>query len=180
MPAQTMPSNVRKMRLLLDHDMCVYTAHTNWDLQLEVGMGPTLARMLGFGKRLKWDGCVGIYELEDMTFGRLVKHVKSRMGISHVRVWGGDDMPVRKLALGFGSLGSEVEAIVANGADAGIFGELREWAFLAARESGVGIIETTHLVSESIGFRAVVTEMSRLLPDVKFQFLDIPFPYRTV
>jgi putative NIF3 family GTP cyclohydrolase 1 type 2 len=180
MRAETMPSNLRKMKLLLDHGICVYTAHTNWDLQLEVGMGPALARTLGFDKRLRWDGCVGIYELKDMTFGRLVGHVKSRMGLSCVRVQGKDDMPVRKLALGFGALGSEVEAIVANGADAGIFGELREWAFLGARESGVGIIETTHLVSESIGFRAVVTEMSRLAPDVKFQFLDIPFPYRTV
>jgi putative NIF3 family GTP cyclohydrolase 1 type 2 len=180
MRAETMPCNLRKMKLLLDHNMCVYTAHTNWDLQFEVGMGPTLARTLGFDKRLKWDGCVGIYEVNEMTFGKLVAHVKSRMGLSHVRIAGDDDMPVRKVALGFGAIGSETEAIVANGADAGIFGELREWAFLSARESGVGIIETTHLVSESIGFGPVVTEMSRLVPNVKFQFLEIPFPYRTV
>ena len=175
--AMTIPFNVRKMKLLLDHGMCVYTAHTNWDLQMDVGMGPTVAAALGFTDRIKWDVAVGVYRI-DMTFGQLVAHVKESFGLDHVRCQGDDAMPIRKVVVGFGSIGSEAEAILANGADAGIFGELREWPFLHAREAGVGIIETTHTRSESIGFAAVVREMRLRLPNVRFEFLEVPQPYR--
>lgn len=173
---QTIGFNIRKMKQLLDHGMCVYTAHTNWDLQLEVGMAPTVAAALGFTDRLKWDVGVGVFHI-DMTFARLIEHVKKTFGLTHVRCQGDAEKRVRTVVVGYGSLGSEVEAILANHADAGIFGELREWPFLHAREAGVGIIETTHTRSESVGFASVVTEMRRRLPNVPFEFLEVPFPY---
>ncbi|MFB3892232.1 MAG: Nif3-like dinuclear metal center hexameric protein [Phycisphaerae bacterium] len=181
--AAVMPFNLRKMKLLLDNGITVYTAHTNWDLQMEVGMAPTVAKALGFGKEdlVKYDVGVGVWRVKDSfgkTFGKLAAHVKSRMGLPFVRVQGKDEMPVRTVVVGYGSIGSEVEAIVANDADAGIFGELREWPFIQAREQGVGIIEMTHVRSESVGFSSVVTEMSRLLPGVKFEFLEVPYPCR--
>lgn len=173
----TIEFNRRKMKQLMDHGICVYTAHTNWDLQMEVGMGPTLAATLGFTDRIKWDIGVGVYRI-DMTFGQLIAHVKKSYGLDHVRCQGEDDMAVRTVVVGFGSIGSEADAIFANCADAGIFGELREWPFLQAREAGVGIIETTHLRSESIGFASVVREMRKRLPSVRFEFLETAFPYR--
>ena len=178
MQAATIPFNLRKMKKLLDHGMCVYTAHTNWDLQKEVGMAPTLAKVLGFENRVKWDVGVGVYRIPETTFGGLVAHVRSRMRLPPIRVEGDDAMPVRTVVLSYGSVGSEVEAVVINNAEAGIFGELREWPFLFAREQGIGIIETTHVRSESLGFRSAVAEMSRRCPAVRFESLDIPFPYR--
>jgi putative NIF3 family GTP cyclohydrolase 1 type 2 len=178
MQPMTQPQNLRKVKLLVDHGIVVYTAHSNWDLQADCGMLPTVARRLALPDPVAVDGCVGVYRPAEQSFGRLVEHVKARMGLDRVRVQGDADLPVRTLVLGFGSMGSEVEAILANNADAGIFGELREWPLLQAREAGVGIIETTHVVSESIGFASVVDEMTRRLPDVRFEFLEVPFPYR--
>lgn len=174
-----MEFNRGKMKLLLEHNIAVYTAHTNWDLQKEVGMGPTLAAVLGFDDLLRWDIGVGVFKMPPRTtLGSLISRVKKVMGLSHVRYQGNEKMPVRTLVLGFGALGSEAEAILANGADAGVFGELREWAFIHAREAGVGIIETTHLRSESLGFASVVTEMRRRLPEVRFEFLETPPAYK--
>lgn len=178
MQPATIPFNLRKMKMLLDGGICVYTAHTNWDLQMEVGMAPTLAKFLGFDDLVKWDVGVGVFRLRDMTFGRLVAHVKQRMGLPLLRVHGDDAMPVGTVVLGYGSIGSEAEAVLVNNAQAGIFGELREWPFFHAREAGIGIIETTHLRSESIGFSSVVTEMSKRLPGERFEFLETPQPIR--
>ena len=133
MQPMTQPYNLHKARLLADHGIVVYTAHTNWDLQPEFGMGATLAKRLGFDDLVKRDIGVGVFRLRDMTLGRLVEHVKRRMKLPHVRAAGDDAMAVRTVVLGFGSIGSELEAVLVNDADAGIFGELREWPFLQAR-----------------------------------------------
>ena len=175
---QTLEFNVRKMRKLLEHDMCVYTAHSNWDMQEEVGMGAGFARALGFTDLIRRDVIVGVYRVGPMRFAELIELVKSRLKLGHVRVQGDPDKRVETVVLGWGSMGSEVEAILANHADAGIFGELREWPFLFAREAGVGIIETTHALSESLGARPLVEEMQRRLPDVRIDFLDVPCSYR--
>jgi putative NIF3 family GTP cyclohydrolase 1 type 2 len=178
LPPQTLEFNLRKIRNLMDHGMCVYTAHSNWDLQATVGMGPTLAKALGFTDLIGRDVAVGVYGVETTTFAELVEHVKSAMNLDHVRVQGDPDRRVETVVLGWGSMGSEVEAILANHADAGIFGELREWPFLFAREAGVGIIETGHCVSESVGAQGMVDEMKRRLPNVSVEWLDVPDPWR--
>jgi len=112
-----------------------------------------------------------------MPFSDLVDRVKSATGLRHMRVQGNPDKVIKTVAVGFGNMGFVTDAIVANHADAGIFGELGEFSFIAARESGVAIIETTHLVSESIGFRSVVDVMKQRLPDMRIEFLEVPFAY---
>lgn len=170
--------NKRKRKKLEDNGMCVYTAHSNWDAQAEVGMGPGLARVLGFTDMIRRDVIIGVYRVGPMIFEELIEHVKERMGLDHVRVQGDPEKRIETVVLGWGSMGSEVEAILANGADAGIFGELREWPMIFAREAGVGIIETTHTVSESLGAGMLVDEMKARIPDLKIEFLEVPFPYR--
>jgi len=178
MQAATIPFNLDKMKKLLEHDICVYTAHSNWDLQTQVGMAPTVAKALGFSDLIKWDIGIGVFRIGKTTLSGLIKHVKKCMKLAHVRFQGRDDLPIKTVVLAYGSMGSEVEAILANNADAGIFGELREWPFIFAREAGVGIIETTHVRSESIGFASVVTELHSRLPDVRIEFLEVPYPFR--
>ncbi|MFZ2654520.1 MAG: Nif3-like dinuclear metal center hexameric protein, partial [Victivallales bacterium] len=143
----TIPNNIWKMERLMENGIVVYTAHTNWDNQQEVGMGPTVAKALGFTKKVKTDVTLHVYEIKPLALGALIKQVKSRMGLKFVRYQGNLNKKVRRVVLAWGSMGSELEAIIANEADAGIFGELREWPFIWARENNVGIIETTHLVS---------------------------------
>jgi len=173
----THPVNLARQRLLLENDICVYTAHSNWDSQPDVGMQPTLAKALGLSDEIKRDGAVGIYRIAAMSFGELATEVKARLRLGHLRYQGNREQAVSTVALGFGSMGMGVDAILANGADAGIFGELREKSFIFAREAGVGIIEIGHLVSESIGFRSVVDAMKQKLPDLKITFLEMPYPY---
>ena len=175
---QTIEFNLRKIRTLMDHGMTVYTAHSNWDAQPEVGMGPTLAKVLGLTDLIHRDVVIGVYGVPPMTFEDLVERVKDRMNLEQVRVEGDPEKRVETVVLGWGSMGSEVEAILANHADAGIFGELREWPFHFAREAGVGIIETTHTVSESLGAQGMVDEMRKRLPNLRIEFIEVPFPYR--
>ena len=97
-----------------------------------------------------------------------------------MRVQGDPNKLITTVAVGFGNMGFVTDAIAANNADAGIFGELDEFSFIAAREAGLPIIETTHLVSESIRFHGVVDAMKDTLPDMKIEFLEVPFAHKWV
>jgi putative NIF3 family GTP cyclohydrolase 1 type 2 len=177
---ETNPVNLRKKQLLIDNDICVYTAHSNWDLQRSVGMQPTFARALGLTDEIKRDIAVGIYRVQTMSFSDLIDKVKVATGLKHMRVQGDPGKPITVVAVGFGNMGFVTDGITANNADAGIFGELGEFSFIAAREAGLAIIETTHLVSESIGFHSVVDVMKEKLPNTKIEFLEVPFAYKWV
>ncbi|MDQ1316643.1 MAG: hypothetical protein QG588_291 [Candidatus Poribacteria bacterium] len=61
---ETNPVNLRRKQLLIDNDICVYTAHSNWDLQRNIGMQPTFAKALGFTDEIKRDIAVGVYRVE--------------------------------------------------------------------------------------------------------------------
>ena len=174
---ETNPVNLAKKRLLIENGSCVYTAHSNWDLQRTVGMQPTFAKALGFTEEIKRDVGVGIYKVDRIPFSDLASMVKRRLGLKYMRVQGDPGKCIETVALGFGGMGFVVDAILANRADAGIFGELEDFSFIAARESNVGLIETTHLVSESIGFRSVVDVMRERLPGIPVEFLEVPFAY---
>lgn len=176
----TNPINLKKKQLLIDNSICVYTAHSNWDLQEQVGNQPTFAKALGFTKEIKRDIAVGVYEIQHMTFSDLIDKVKTAIGLEHMRVQGDRNRLIKTVAVGFGNMGFVVDAILANHADAGIFGELGEFSFIAAREANVAIIETTHLVSESIGFHSVVDVMKERVPKMKIEFLEVPFSYEWV
>ena len=177
---ETNPVNLKKKKLLIENNICVYTAHSNWDLQRSVGMQPTFARALGLTDEVKRDIAVGIYRVETMPFSDLIDKVKAATGLAYMRVQGDPEKLISTVAVGFGNMGFVTDTIAANNADAGIFGELGEFSFIAAREAGLAIIETTHLVSESIGFRSVVNSMKEKLLDTKIEFLEIPFAYRWV
>jgi len=177
---ETNPVNLRKKQLLIGNDICVYTAHSNWDLQRNIGMQPTFAKALGLTDEIKRDIAVGIYRVQTMPFSDLIDKVKAATGLKHMRVQGDPNKLITTVAVGFGNMGFVTDAITANNADAGIFGELGEFSFIAAREAGLPIIETTHLVSESIGFHSVVDAMKEKLPDMKIEFLEVPFAYKWV
>jgi len=174
---ETNPVNLKKKRLLIENDICVYTVHSNWDLQKSVGMQPTFARALGLTRETKRDIAVGVYQVEPIRFSDLIESVKAAIGLKHMRVQGDRNKLIKTIVVGFGNMGFVVDALLANHADAGIFGELGEFSFIAAREADVPVIETTHLVSESIGFRSVVNAMKERLPEMKIEFLEVPFAY---
>ena len=177
---ETSTVNLKKKQLLIENNICVYTAHSNWDLQKQVGNQPTFAKALGLTEEIKRDIAVGVYRIQPMTFSDLIHKVKTATGLKHVRVQGDQNKLIKTVAVGFGNLGLAVDAILVNHADAGIFGELCEFSFIAAREANVAIIETTHLVSESIGFHSVVDVMKERVPEIKFEFLEVPFAYEWV
>ncbi len=177
---ETNPVNLKKKQLLIENRICVYTAHSNWDLQKSVGMQPTFAKALGFTKEIKRDIAVGIYRVKAMPFSNLINKVKTATGLKHMRIQGDRDKLITTVVVGFGNMGFAIDAILANCADAGIFGELGEFSFIAARESDIAIIETSHLVSESIGFHSVVDVMKKKLPGMKIEFLKVPFGYEWI
>jgi len=59
-------------------------------------------------------------------------------------------------------------------------GEISELDFIYAAEAGVGLIEMTHSVSESIGFRRAAEVLKERLPKIPIEFMRMTFPYRFI
>ena len=179
--ADTFPGNLNKKRLLLKHGISVYTAHSNWDLQPEVGMRPTLSKALGFTDLIEVDQAVGIYRIETVPFSELVAHVKKSLGLKHIRARASDPArPISSVALGWGGMGPGIDSGIFYETDASIFGELNEYFFRMAREVDMPLIEMTHRGSESEGFSSVAEVMRDKIPGMKIEFLEMSVPWEII
>lgn len=87
-------------------------------------------------------------ELAEPTTLAEVAELASRVFQVTPRVWGAREWRVMKIATATGSAGSLVPAAIASGADILIAGEVRYHDAQAAMDSGLGIIEIGHDVSE--------------------------------
>ena len=102
---ETNPVNLRKKQLLIENRICVYTAHSNWDLQKSVEMQPTFAKALGLTKEIKRDIAVGVYRVQIMPFSDLINKVKTAIELKHMRVQGDRNKLITTIAVGFGGMG---------------------------------------------------------------------------
>ena len=127
--------------------------------------------------------------ISDIIFCNYARRVMEHFGLGYESIKKIKPDIIYMLMPGFGntgpykdyrSMGMAIDAILVNHADAGIFGGLHEFSFIAAREAGVGLIETTHLLSESIGFRSVVKAMKSKICGTRIRFLEVPFAYQWV
>ena len=174
------PSNLKRMKLLLNNDMCVVVAHSNWDMKPELGMGDTLKRLYGFTDEISRDGVVAVYRTEPTTLAGLARMVKDKLGLESVRVAGDLEMQVERVGLGWGRMARIVDSLVLQGAHAGVVGELRAFDPVEARDAGIGLIEGTHLATEAIAMRNVVPALKGLLPNLPIEFIENERGYRLV
>jgi len=96
------PVTLKKMKMLIENDICIYVAHSNWDHLPNLGMGDSVARCLGFDRKISRNGVVVTYQINPCSLGELVEYVKERIKMKKLRVAGDLSMKVEKVAVGFG------------------------------------------------------------------------------
>jgi putative NIF3 family GTP cyclohydrolase 1 type 2 len=64
------------------------------------------------------------------------------------------------------------------GADAIICGEALDYAFRAAVDADIALVETAHVSSENPGLREFARRLSAKLPDIPVRFIDAGLPWR--
>lgn len=173
---------LRRVRLLLEHDIAVYSAHIPLDLHPELGNNVLLAHELrlepsgGFARYKTVD--IGVAGQGEIPTPELVARA-TRFAQAHghdVRTAG----PVagkmtRRWAIctGAGAGQETLREAIAAAVDTLIVGEGPHWTAIDAEEAGLTIVYAGHYATETLGVRALAAHVGTTF-DLPSVFLEAP------
>ncbi len=166
----------RKLRVAIDGNVAVYSAHLPLDLHPDLGNNVLLARALGFAQTeeaLRERGrALGRAAEVHIPRAELIKRLEKAVG---GRVWVAPAGPeeVCKVAICTGGAGTMLERAAAEGCDAFITGEGPHHTFVLAQELRVNLLYAGHYATETFGVRALSTHLEKTFGLPAF-FLDHP------
>ena len=176
------PANIARRRIIDDHGMVICRCHSNWDAVRTHGIVDSLARTLGFFIELHSSRFLRVYQIQPRTLAELAAEVKHKLGLPAVRVAGDLAMQIERVGMAVGGLAQSwnyIDELLANDAQAVIVGEAIDYSIRIAIDSGVGLIETSHVASENPGMRTFAHLLRDQLPEtIPVRFIDAGQPWR--
>jgi dinuclear metal center YbgI/SA1388 family protein len=165
----------RQLKLAIENDIALYSAHLPLDLHPEVGNNVQLARSLGFEKSEPF------LELQGQPIGRkvnasirredLVAKLEKSLG-GPVQCIAVGPTETRTIGIVTGGAGGEIHA-AARDVDTFITGEAPHWAAVAAEELGVNLLIGGHYATETFGVKAFAAHLSGRFK-ISWEFIDHP------
>lgn len=173
---------LRRVRLLLEHGMAVYSAHLPLDMHPELGNNALLAREMGlaptagFARHKTVD--IGVAGTSDVTTIELVARATRFASVHghHVRTAGAVDGKVTRrwgICTGAGAGQDTLREAATAGLDTLIVGEGPHWTAIDAEEAGLTIIYAGHYATETLGVRALAAHVGSAF-DIPWLFIDAP------
>lgn len=152
-----------KLKLLLDSNIALYSAHLPLDAHPEIGNNALLSRELGL------EPVRTFYNHEEHDLGVIAKHtgtraeLKARLaklfpaGMTSLEFGGDNPAEVAVITGGGYGVGGELAAA---GVDTFVTGELKQHWFNRAQEERLNVYACGHYATETFGVRALATELS--------------------
>ena len=173
---------LRRIRLLLEHDIAVYSSHLPLDMHPELGNNALLARELGlmpeagFARYKTVD--IGVAGRSDLATAELVaRATRFARGHGHeVRTAGTVDGKATRhwaICTGAGAGQDTLREAIGAGVDTLIVGEGPHWTAIDAEEAGLTIIYAGHYATETLGVRALAAHIGDVF-GLPWLFLDAP------
>lgn len=175
-------SNYRRIKLLIENHVAVYSSHLPLDLHPEVGNNVLLARALGLrpvrGFAHAKGVAIGVAGDADIPTSDLVERVmefSEQYGGSVVATSMKKDRQTRKWGMCTGAgAGSETLAEVREqGIDTLIVGEGPHWTAVAAEDDDISIIYAGHYATEALGVQAIAERASKKF-NLPWSFIQAP------
>jgi dinuclear metal center YbgI/SA1388 family protein len=166
----------RKLKLALDHDLAIYSAHLPLDVHPELGNNALLCKALGFKK------CIPFFSAKGQPIGlktRAILHVGELAGRLEEVLGGaphlapGGSATTEWIGVVTGGAGGEVAQAAAEGVDTFITGEGPHHSYALAEELGVNLFYAGHYATETSGVQALAKRASGKFA-VPWVFLDHP------
>jgi dinuclear metal center YbgI/SA1388 family protein len=175
-PSPFTGSLYRKLRMAIEADLAVYSAHLPLDIHPDVGNNAVLARTLRLENvepflPLKGQP-VGLAAACPYTRDELVQRLEVSLGSNVHLCPGGPLKPVR-VGIVTGGAGAEIACAAAAGVDTLITGEGPHWSYTLAEELGVNLIYGGHYATETFGVKALAQHLSERF-GLPWGFIDHP------
>ncbi|HWY77811.1 MAG TPA: Nif3-like dinuclear metal center hexameric protein [Verrucomicrobiae bacterium] len=164
------------LRLLIGHDLAVYSSHLPLDTHPKFGNNARLCAALGF-RRLKpfffeKGQYLGFQTAANIGRAELARRLHHALGATPKLLPGGGDT-CRRIGVVTGGAGAELKLAAREGVDTFITGEGPHWTYALAEELGVNVFYGGHYATETFGVKALAAELSRRFK-VPWTFLDHP------
>ncbi|MGL5574962.1 MAG: Nif3-like dinuclear metal center hexameric protein, partial [Sarcina sp.] len=183
----------RKIIKLIQNDINLYSAHTNWDSVRE-GINDTIVDMLGFKSeeiidRHKADNNAGIGRIvtleQELTLDEIMDICYKAFGLSGLRYSGDPERIIKKIAIVNGSGQSYFSDAMNKGVDLVITGDTTYHMVSDYTEMGMSILDIGHFKSEWPVLIEVNKKLQKELKDMneKLEFVistkaEDPFKFR--
>lgn len=164
------------LRLLLEHDLAIYSSHLPLDAHPTLGNNACLCAALGLksprhfffdrGRHLGFQARAAIPR------AKLAERLHRATGARAVVIPGGPET-CRRIGIVTGGAGSELAKAAAEGVDTFITGEGPHWTYALAEELGLNVLYGGHYATETFGVKALAAHLSQRFK-VPWVFLDHP------
>lgn len=164
------------IRLLIENNLAVYSAHLPLDAHPTLGNNALLARALGvrattpfFEAKGQLIGLAGTARVDRRT---LAERLGAATGSQPVVLPGGP-ATCRRIGIVTGGAGGEIREAARAGVDTFVTGEGPHWTAALADELGINVLYAGHYATETFGVRALAEHLARRYR-IPWQFLDCP------
>lgn len=141
---------------LIKSDIVVYNAHTNLD-QAKGGVSEELGKILGLSdmdnltfSEIEGGGYGKIGYIEEMDLKDYADHIKERLDIDYLTIYGENEKKIKKVALCGGAGADFIYDAYKSRADVYITGDIKYHEAQMADELGITIIDPGHFHTEKI------------------------------
>ncbi len=161
----------RKLKLALDHNLAVYSAHLPLDAHAELGNNALFCDALELPERSPFLD-IGWQAEHEIDRTDLRAKIENAVG-GKVHLAPGGPQICRKIGVVTGGAGGEIYKAAAEGVDTFITGEGTQWTYTAAEEAGINLFYAGHYATETFGVCAVGQYLQEKF-GLPWQFLDHP------
>jgi dinuclear metal center YbgI/SA1388 family protein len=166
----------RQLRIALENDIALYSAHLPLDIHPRVGNNAQLVAALGLKSAqpfLKEKGQpVGLRIRASLPLDELVRKAEKALN-GPMKFFGFGPKRTRAIGVVTGAAGSEIYRVADEGIDTFITGEAPHWAAVVAEEVGVNLLLGGHYATEVFGVKALAVHLSKRFR-VPWEFIDCP------
>jgi dinuclear metal center YbgI/SA1388 family protein len=164
------------LRVLLDHNIAVYSSHLPLDLHPKLGNNTQLAAALGC-KQLKpffpsHGQSIGLRTSTRISRLELTARLARATGRKPIVLPGGPTT-CQRIGIVTGGAGAELKIAAAEGIDTFVTGEGPHWTYALAEELGLNVLYGGHYATETFGVKALAAHLSQKFR-VPWTFLDHP------
>src|SRR5258708_11390660 len=152
------------LRLLLDHDLAVYSSHLPLDAHSRLGNNVLLCAALGLTKLRPFffdhGRFIGFQARARISRAGLAARLKRATGTEPLVIPAGTET-CRRIGVVTGGAGGDLKTAAAEGVDTFITGEGPHWTYALAEEFGMNVLYGGHYATETFGVKALARELSR-------------------
>ncbi len=166
----------RQLKLALENDIALYSAHLPLDIHPKVGNNAQLATTIGLRSTapfFKEKGqFIGLKARASLPREKLIRKLRRALA-GPVKTFNFGPKKTHTIGIITGGAGSEIHRIAGEKIDTFITGEAPHWAAVAAEELGINLLLGGHYATETFGVKALAAHLSKRFK-ISWTFIDCP------